>query len=361
MRVALIAVGLGLLVVAASSSAAGVQAGDAGQPRLEPALGDVDCSLSVDSVDALFLLRHVAALAPLGIGCLHGGADTNCDGQKDAADALNILRHVAGLGALTAGPCRALALTFGCGTQPVTQGTYIALGDSLSEGIGATMFQSAFVPRVHRCLGAGFELFNLGHSGDTSAELISHGHLGEAVFIIQDRNNDADPANDVHLVTLVIGGNDLLALFFSLVLTGICPSLDVALNKPECVQALQNTLAAYRPNLDKAVAGLQAADADLTIVLMTLYDPFSGSPLTAFSELATIALEGMEGTPVPEGMNDIIRDVALRSGVPFADIYPLFLGRSGELVSGDLIHPNNNGYRVMAEGALRTIAIEYSD
>src|SRR3990172_4710441 len=132
-------------------------------------------------------------------------------------------------------------------------GAYIALGDSLSEGVGASVRgESDFVSRVWDGLPGKLELLNLGESGDTSADLIDHGHLDQAVDEVERRRDDDDPDNDVRLVTLEIGGNDLLNIFFDLILPGTCPSLKEALAKPVCVGALRDALDALRPNLGQA-------------------------------------------------------------------------------------------------------------
>lgn len=59
------------------------------------ACGDVDCDLDLDAVDALFLLRLVAALAPYAV-CIDFG-NVDCDEGIDAVDALGVLRKIAGL------------------------------------------------------------------------------------------------------------------------------------------------------------------------------------------------------------------------------------------------------------------------
>ncbi len=149
-----------------------------------------------------------------------------------------------------------LALAAACSSGGASDGgIYIALGDSLSEGVGASdRTATAFVPLVHQSLGEGFELLNLGHSGDTSQEILDHGHLDEASAEIEQRNGDEDLDNDVKLVTLEIGGNDLLGLFFDLVLTATCSNLEVSLGTPECVDALDATLRDYEPNLKTALS-----------------------------------------------------------------------------------------------------------
>lgn len=262
---------------------------------------------------------------------------------------------------LFAAPLVFLLAACGSDGQPVGDGpfsdggTYIALGNSLSEGVGASDRETtAFVPLVHEGLGDGFELLNLGHSGDTSRDLIDHGHLDEAILEVNERNSDDDPDNDVKLVTLEIGGNDLLELFFNLVLPGTCPSVTESLARPQCVDALRQALDRFGPNLETALDRLQQADPDLTIAVMTLYNPFSGG-IETVAEIAEVALEGEPDTPFPAGLNDLIRSETSARGLTQVDWYPLFVGKAGEYVSPDLIHPNDTGYEVLANAVLEAI------
>jgi lysophospholipase L1-like esterase len=233
---------------------------------------------------------------------------------------------------------------------------YIALGDSLSHGAGASnRATTAFVPLVHDGLGAAVGLLNLGHSGDDSFEITRHGHLDQAVGIIERRNGDTNPNNDVVLVTLEIGGNDLLDIYFDLVVPGTCPNVEEGLRKPVCVNAIERAFDAFTPNLRGILAALREADPDLRIALMTLYNPFSGSAITAFEPIGELALEGTPGTQFPEGLNDIIRAEGTADGATIVDIYPQFVGKGSEYIALDLIHPNDAGYRVIADAVLATI------
>ncbi|UCC49225.1 MAG: SGNH/GDSL hydrolase family protein [Gemmatimonadota bacterium] len=231
---------------------------------------------------------------------------------------------------------------------------YVALGDSLAEGVGASDPSStAYVPKFHEYLQdalgiTDLTLMNLGHSGDTSVDLIEHGHLAEAVREIGARNFDEIPENDVQVVTLNIGGNDLLDLFLDLVIAGTCPELETSMAKPECVDALQDALDGLRENFDQALDELEHADPDLPILTADLYNPFSGSNLP-FDEVAEWALEGREGSPVEEGMNDVIRSIAAEHGVPVADWYSTFQGKSAQFVASDRIHANDAGYTAMTD------------
>jgi lysophospholipase L1-like esterase len=240
--------------------------------------------------------------------------------------------------------------------EPVSDsGLYIALGDSLSAGIGASSeVTTAFVPLVHRSLGTEIELLNLADAGDTSEQLLSHGHLDEAVAEIEARNSDIDPDNDVRLVTLEIGGNDLLDLFSDLVLTGKCPNLARALERQVCVDALTGALEGFDDNLERILDGLDATDAGVPVILMTLYNPFSGG-LKTLDEVGHLALEGTPGTPFPEGVNDVVRQVAEGRDVILVDLMPLFDGGADDLIARDLIHPNDAGYQVIADAVIGAV------
>ncbi len=234
---------------------------------------------------------------------------------------------------------------------------YIALGDSLAVGDGASdPASTAYVPLFHEYLREALQipelaLMNLGHGGDTSAELIEHGHLAKAVDEIEARNFDEGPDNDVQVVTLDIGGNDLLGLFQSLVMPGTCPDLETFLAEAECLNAFQDALGGLRENFDQTLDELGQADPDLPILTADLYDPFSGSGLP-FEELADLALEGREGSPFEEGLNDVIRSIAGEHDVPVADWYGAFQGKSTEFIAPDRIHANDAGYTVMTDAVI---------
>ena len=233
-------------------------------------------------------------------------------------------------------------------------GLYIALGDSLSAGIGASSPDTTFVELVHQSLSPGIQLMNLGQSGDTSDDLIQGGNLDRAVATIESNNSDGNETNDVQLVTLEIGGNDLLGIYFSLVQTGACPDMQTSLAKPECTQALHDALAGFRPNFATALDKLQEAGPSVPIVVMTLYNPFDY--LGPVGELGALSLDGKSGTDFPEGLNDIIRSVAAdHQGVIVADVYSAFAGKTASLISSDFIHPNDAGYRTMADAVVAAL------
>jgi lysophospholipase L1-like esterase len=235
---------------------------------------------------------------------------------------------------------------------------YIALGDSLSEGIGATdPKRTAWVPLVAKRLEPKFELLNLGIAGHDSDELINEGPLDEALAAIEERADDNVPENEVELITLEIGGNDLLDIYSDYVIPGTCPTVVESLQRPECVEALQTALDNYRPNLALILEQLQAAAPGIPIYVMTLYNPFSGGA-DNLDQIGALALEGQEGTPFAEGLNDIIRAEAIaHPGILLIEWYDLFLEKQREYISQDLIHPNDTGYQVMANELLEILGL----
>ena len=111
------AIAIGILGLAGSGAMTGDA--DAGPEQFQERWGDLQCSGQVGSVDAVYPLGHVAGLQiliPEGMCSnkrmgmfpdtllqIEGGAqvqwaDVDCNGKISSVDALWILRHVAGLG-----------------------------------------------------------------------------------------------------------------------------------------------------------------------------------------------------------------------------------------------------------------------
>jgi lysophospholipase L1-like esterase len=234
---------------------------------------------------------------------------------------------------------------------------YIALGDSLSYGNGASDRNvTAWVPLVWKHLGSGWGLSDLGVPGYTSADLLNKGEIADAIGEINARRDDGTPGNEVGAITLEIGGNDLLVLYEDLVLTGKCPSVPEALQKQECVDGLHNALTNFTPNLEEAVDELKQAAPGVPIFLGTLYNPFSGGSVN-LDQIGALALEGQDGTPFTTGLNDAVRAVAQEKGVYVVEWYDLFIGKYNQYISRDLIHPNDEGQKVMAQAVIDAMAL----
>jgi lysophospholipase L1-like esterase len=234
---------------------------------------------------------------------------------------------------------------------PIGRPLYLALGDSLAAGVGASNpAVTGYVPQLYHLLRQqlacqpaarpscrSLALRNLGVGGATSTTLIAT-QLPAAVAELQARNNDRNPHNDVKVVTIDIGGNDLF---------GVVSSSCAAGPTPECAALIQARLQTFAVNFTQILGQLRAAAGpDTVLIAMTYYNPLPSCRLASLAPLADAVLEGSPGVIV--GLNDLIRSIAAAHGVLVAETY----GRLGpaELVGGtDCLHPNDAGYQVITE------------
>jgi lysophospholipase L1-like esterase len=87
-----------------------------------------------------------------------------------------------------------------------------------------------------------------------------------------------------------------------------------------------------------------------------LYNPFSGGSVN-LDQIGALALEGQDGTPFTTGLNDAVRAVAQEKGVYVVEWYDLFIGKYNQYISRDLIHPNDEGQKVMAQAVIDAMAL----
>lgn len=227
---------------------------------------------------------------------------------------------------------------------------YIALGNSLAVGVGSSDPATlGYVPLLQEHLKGllaepKLGLLNVGHGGDTSSTLISHGHLDDALDELEARNGDNKSKNDVEVVSIDIGGNDIFGLLF------VCGGGFT----PECVAAISGTFATFSFNFDLILGELRAAAGpDTSIIAMTYYNSLvnPGCPFNPLASLADIVLEGFP-VLLPVGLNDLIRSIAADHDVLVADLvpggaFPALLGPSR--VQPDCLHANDDGYEIIAD------------
>ncbi|MEX1037555.1 MAG: SGNH/GDSL hydrolase family protein [Acidimicrobiia bacterium] len=224
----------------------------------------------------------------------------------------------------------------------------LGLGDSVAWGFGASdSFTLGYVSLVNKrapdlyCVGgssdcAPVELVNLAVPGATSSSLIA-GQLQPALELLTERNSDDNPGNDVVLVTVTIGGNDLFNPVIAACAGGVTA---------ECTEVISNGFATYTANLSQILGSLRAAAGPGTeIAMMTYYNPLGACFLADLAPLADLVLEG--GGPLPFGLNDIIRGVAAATGVTIVETYGEL--RRDDFVGGqDCLHPDDSGYKRIA-------------
>lgn len=257
-------------------------------------------------------------------------------------------RTSAVLAVLAALPLAVLPTAVADAAPAAPPATYLALGDSVAAGVGASRPGLGYVPLVadalrsaRRC-GADQassclrEAVDLSVSGATTATLIAS-QLPAATALLQQRNGNATREDDVRLVTLTVGGNDL----FSPVIAA-CQDPNAPVCSSTVAAQLQQVATGYAVVLGQLRA---AAGRDTTIAVTTYYNGLAapGCRAAALSVLAQAVLEG--GPGVPAGLNDVIRQAAQVHGAVVVETAPVVEPAE---VRPDCLHPTDQGHADIA-------------
>ncbi len=228
---------------------------------------------------------------------------------------------------------------------------YVAMGDSLAWGDGASVpDHTGYVPRLAGYFqgashGGADELINLGVGGTTTGDLLT-GQLVQALQIIND------PATDTRVVTISVGGNDMLNL-----INDPSDSCLADPGSPTCFGLIQSAMLGVATNMPQILYALQAALAkdpgDEKVFVLLPYNAFqgTGNPLEPIITLVERGADPGAGCG-DTGLDDILACATTTFGDVVVDSYPLFQGRTLELThmsEGFNVHPNNAGYEVIAK------------
>jgi lysophospholipase L1-like esterase len=210
----------------------------------------------------------------------------------------------------------AVGLTSLAGSPSVAQATttpvqyYVAMGDSLAAGTGASTTANDYVSLVYQhelARHPGLQLENLGCGGATSASVVNGPgcsyttgtQLGDAEAFLRSH------PGQVEMLTIDIGANDVDGCIGS---SGINTS------------CLQSGLNQITTNLPLILRGLRAADPNLAIYGMDYYDPFLNQWLTGASG-QTVAQQSEAGAVV---LNDELGQLYSANKAAMADPATLF-------------------------------------
>jgi putative cell wall-binding protein/lysophospholipase L1-like esterase len=234
------------------------------------------------------------------------------------------------------------------GAEPAS-GTYLALGDSVPAGYVSRLqpvgpsYVDAAAGRlrgledcgVGAAAGCTLEVQNLSVPGQTTADFIAK-QLPGAVTLLAQRNGNASPDDDVRLVTLTIGGNDV----FGPVLAACGPKGSQA----ACASTVPRVLEAVSSGYATILAALrEAAGPETTIALTTYYNPLGACFLKDLEPLADAVLEG-GALGVEAGVNDIVRARARGVGAVVAELGGGLLGAQDFIGGQDCLHPDASGH-----------------
>lgn len=244
-------------------------------------------------------------------------------------------------------------------TFTVKKPIQLSLGDSWGAGVGsAAPATGGYVPRLHTALKTGFdctprigiftacknlELRNISVGGATTPTLIA-GQLPQAQAVLAERNTNINPYDDVKIITVSIGGNDV----FNPIVAACVPG---GLT-PGCVGTILGELGVYQADLTSLLSSLRTAAGPNTRIVLGTYDnaivgscPIAAAP--GGTQLGAGVLEGFGAAPLANGLHDVMRAVAPAFGVEIAEVF-------GDLDpnadwTGDCLHPNDAGHQKVAD------------
>ena len=230
--------------------------------------------------------------------------------------------------------------------QEATPFHYVAIGDSLTEGVGDTTNQGGFVPLLAQSLTDTYDYqvtdSNYGVSGNTSKQILQR---------MQEKTDIQKSLVKANMMTLTVGGNDVMT-----VIRKNLTSLSVStFTKPA---------KSYQKRLRQIIELARAENEDLPIYILGIYNPFylNFPDMTEMQEIVDNWNNATES---------VTEEYANVYFVPIND--DLYKGINGEegivstsgdqttvindvLFSGDHFHPNNIGYQIMSDVTMEKIS-----
>ena len=198
--------------------------------------------------------------------------------------------------------------------------SYVALGDSLAVGLGAYRgYVDRYADYIEADTGVQVEVVNMGQSGETSSQLL---------YALRNRSSLRQALSAADVITFNIGINDL-GHAGEAYENGTCGGFD----DQDCLRAAAET---FEENWDAIIAELLSLCATGDTVIRTV--GLGYTPHVDVAELSGIF------EPYVDEVNRHIATTATNNGIPYAEVH---LDKEG--ISRDGVHPNDEGYQIIAE------------
>ena len=223
--------------------------------------------------------------------------------------------------------------------------TYVAIGDSLTKGVGDSTNQGGFVPLLAQSLanetGLEFKAINYGVSGNTSGQILSR---------MQEKKEIRKDLKQAQLLTITVGGNDLRKAILE-------DTSNLDLNR------FEKASKTYEKNLKQIIELARKDNPDLPVYVVGIYNPLylNFPDLTELqtlvdqwnqrTEVTLSAYQGVYFVPI----NDLLyKGIDGKSGVTESELGKETVTNDA-LYDEDSFHPNNTGYEIMKEAVLEKI------
>lgn len=223
--------------------------------------------------------------------------------------------------------------------------TYVAIGDSLTKGVGDSTNQGGFVPLLAQSLtnetGLEFNAINYGVSGNTSSQILSR---------MQEKKEIRKDLKRAQLLTITVGGNDLRKAILE-----DTSNLDL--------DRFEKASKAYEKNLKQIIELARKDNPDLPVYVVGIYNPLylNFPDLTELqtlvdqwnqrTEVTLSAYQGVYFVPI----NDLLyKGIDGKSGVTESELGKETVTNDA-LYDEDSFHPNNTGYEIIKEAVLEKI------
>lgn len=206
---------------------------------------------------------------------------------------------------------------------------YLALGDSLTDGVGDEYNQDGYVGRLAGTLQtwssiSKVETDNRGKRGrrsDQLLKLIEKGHYDEEL-------------QEAGLISMTMGGNDVMKVV----------KQDLFHLKRDAFDA---ELLAYKKRYSKIIESIRAKNPTAPFLLIGFYNPFS-----------IVTKETNEFDKIITEWNRIIKDLASKdSNACYVSVEDLFDSNEELVYHTDFFHPNAKGYEKMTERIVESMKL----
>ena len=251
---------------------------------------------------------------------------------------------------------------------------YLVLGDSISSGYGLASGEDSFAELV--AAEKSFNLIDQSYSGEKAATLLE-----------KLQNNEIEGLADADVITLTIGGNDLMAALYSYLtdaynadrdeadqitveqmqqalLTGNQDILTFAVQKISGFASSEQAAAALQTlssDLTRIITTIRAANPTIVIVVGNQYNPYAHLAEAVGDNPLYSAAANMVASAFDKGvtaLNNIIAQGEAQGAYIVADVYTAFENaaqnpcNAGLTSAGSLnldFHPNAYGHQLIAD------------